>query len=288
MSRHSVYSRLVSRAPGFASLIVAALAAGLTLVPGACHFDRPPPVHPDRPPGSWYVVEKGETLEQIAGRAGVPPEDILEVNGLTRASEITPGRIIYVLEARAAVGPDGQGRTFSGTSSGSTTSGPPGRPAPWPASSPALTATGSLPPGTLMRGALGNGARFRWPLDRSSIGSPFGRRDGRLHEGIDLPAPTGTPVYAAGDGQVVYAGDAIRGYGNLLVVQHEGDLLTVYAHNSQLLVREGDRVAIGQRIALVGQSGRATGPHLHFEVRAGQIPRDPMAYLPHSDPGGAP
>jgi lipoprotein NlpD len=293
----------VSRAPGFASLVVTklaapaklvaliALAGGLALGPVGCHFDRPPPLHPDSPPGAWYVVEKGETLEQIASRAGVPPEDILELNGLSRASDVTPGRIIYVLEARAPAGVDGQGRALAAGGSAlgpGMASGVVGRSEMWPPTPGSSSPSSSLPPGSLMRAALANGARFRWPLDRTNIGSPFGRRDGRLHEGIDLPAPMGTPVYAAGDGQVVYAGDAIRGYGNLLVVQHEGDLLTVYAHNSQLLVREGDRVAIGQRIALVGQSGRATGPHLHFEVRSGQIPRDPMAYLPHSDLGGAP
>jgi murein DD-endopeptidase MepM/ murein hydrolase activator NlpD len=121
---------------------------------------------------------------------------------------------------------------------------------------------------------------FEWPLETVAVGSRFGSRDGRSHEGIDLPAPVGTPVYAAGDGQVIYAGAGIRGYGNLIVVEHAGDLLTVYAHNSELLAREGDKVVTGQRIALVGQSGRASGPHLHFEVRAGQIPRDPMFYLP--------
>jgi murein DD-endopeptidase MepM/ murein hydrolase activator NlpD len=121
---------------------------------------------------------------------------------------------------------------------------------------------------------------FSWPLASVAVGSLFGSRDGRLHEGIDLPAPVGTPVYAAGDGRVIYAGAGIRGYGNLIVVEHAGDLLTVYAHNSALLAREGDKVVTGQRIALVGQSGRASGPHLHFEVRAGQIPRDPMTYLP--------
>jgi murein DD-endopeptidase MepM/ murein hydrolase activator NlpD len=138
-------------------------------------------------------------------------------------------------------------------------------------------------------GPEGAGTRpFRWPLDRPAIGSPFGTRDGHPHEGIDLPAPIGTPVYAAADGQVVYAGDAIRGYGNLLVVQHAGDVMTVYAHNSVLLCRAGDRVTAGQRVALSGQSGRATGPHLHFEVRQGQIPRDPLPYLPASPIGGPP
>jgi murein DD-endopeptidase MepM/ murein hydrolase activator NlpD len=79
---------------------------------------------------------------------------------------------------------------------------------------------------------------------------------------------------------VVYAGSAIRGYGNLIVLKHAGDLLTAYAHNSVLLVSQGQSVRAGDRIALVGQSGHATGPHLHFEVRSGQIPRDPMSYLP--------
>jgi murein DD-endopeptidase MepM/ murein hydrolase activator NlpD len=96
----------------------------------------------------------------------------------------------------------------------------------------------------------------------------------------------GTPVLAAADGQVVYAGAAIRGYGNPVVLQHAGGLLTVYAHNSALLVRVGQVVQAGQRVALSGQSGRATGPHLHFEVRQGQIPRDPMSFLPNQ--GGAP
>jgi murein DD-endopeptidase MepM/ murein hydrolase activator NlpD len=112
------------------------------------------------------------------------------------------------------------------------------------------------------------------------VGSSFGARDGRRHEGIDLPAPTGTPVYAAADGHVAYAGNGVRGYGNMVVLRHAGDLLTVYAHNAVLLVSQGAPVRAGDRIALVGQSGHATGPHLHFEVRAGQIPEDPMPLLP--------
>ncbi len=145
----------------------------------------------------------------------------------------------------------------------------------------------ALPTASVRLSPAGAGG-FRWPLDGVVVGSPFGNRDGRLHEGIDLPAPVGTPVHAAGDGQVIYAGDGIRGYGNLVVIEHAGDLLTVYAHNSEILVREGERVVAGQRIALVGQTGRASGPHLHFEVRSGQIPQNPMTYLPVQSPGGAP
>jgi murein DD-endopeptidase MepM/ murein hydrolase activator NlpD len=226
-------------------------------------------MHPESPPGSWYVVERGETLEQIAARAGVPAEDILELNGLTQASEVRAGRIIYVLAGPGSPAPD-RGATPAES--------------PAPAQRPALAERAApddrrLP--FLASGRLASAeSRFRWPLGTAAIGSPFGTRDGRLHEGIDLPAPIGTPVYAAGDGQVIYAGDGIRGYGHLIVLQHEGDLLTVYAHNAELLVKEGEKVTTGQRIALVGQSGRATGPHLHFEVRAGQVPQDPLSYLP--------
>jgi lipoprotein NlpD len=129
-------------------------------------------------------------------------------------------------------------------------------------------------------------AGFRWPLEQPLLSSPFGKRQGRMHEGIDLAAPTGTTIFAAEGGQVLYAGDAVRGYGNMVVVQHAGDLLTVYAHGSVLLVHTGDRIVAGQEIARVGQSGRATGPHLHFEVRRGQMPQDPLRYLPHL-PAGA-
>jgi murein DD-endopeptidase MepM/ murein hydrolase activator NlpD len=137
-----------------------------------------------------------------------------------------------------------------------------------------------MPPSPALAGAAA--AQFRWPLAtvRIVVASPFGTRDGRPHEGIDLPAPVGTPVFAAADGHVVYAGNGVRGYGNMVVIRHAGDLLTVYAHNSQLLVGQGRPVRAGDRIALVGQSGRATGPHLHFEVRTGQIPRNPMSFLP--------
>src|SRR5437763_7010403 len=200
-------------------------------------------MHPEAPRGHWIVVGEGDTLESLARAAGVPPEDILEVNGLDTPAQVRPGLSLFVLENPPA-----------------------------PAPGPAETA-GTTPP-------------FRWPLTTVAvtIGSPFGARWGKPHEGIDLPAPVGTPVFAAADGRVVYAGHGVRGYGNMIVVKHAGDLLTVYAHNSALLVAQGQPVRAGDRIALVGQSGHATGPHLHFEVRSGQIPRDPMTYLPDALP----
>jgi murein DD-endopeptidase MepM/ murein hydrolase activator NlpD len=202
-------------------------------------------MHPDSLPGSWVVVGPGETLDDLVRRAGVPAEDILELNGLESAAEVQPGRLLFVLGATP----------------------------PAEIATPAQADDAGPGPARLT---------LRWPLTtiRVVVGSPFGARWGKPHEGIDLPAPIGTPVFAAADGRVVYSGSGIRGYGNLVVLKHAGDLLTVYAHNSVLLVSEGQPVRAGDRIALVGQSGQATGPHLHFEVRSGQIPRDPMSYLP--------
>jgi murein DD-endopeptidase MepM/ murein hydrolase activator NlpD len=202
-------------------------------------------MHPSMPPGQWYVVAPGETLDLIARRAGVPAEDILELNGFESAALVKPGALLFVMTAAAP------------------------EPTTAPPAAAAVTDSGSPP-------------ALRWPLTTIHvlIGSPFGARWGKPHEGIDLPAPVGTPVFAAADGRVVYAGAGIRGYGNLIVLKHAGDLLTAYAHNSVLLVSQGQSVRSGDRIALVGQSGHATGPHLHFEVRRGQIPRDPMSYLP--------
>jgi murein DD-endopeptidase MepM/ murein hydrolase activator NlpD len=202
-------------------------------------------MHPSMPPGQWYVVAPGETLDLIARRAGVPAEDILELNGFESAALVKPGTLLFVMAA------------------------------------PAPEAATATPPAAVVTD-VGMAPALRWPLTTIHvlIGSPFGARWGKPHEGIDLPAPVGTPVFAAADGRVVYAGAAVRGYGNLIVLKHAGDLLTAYAHNSVLLVSQGQSVRAGDRIALVGQSGHATGPHLHFEVRSGQIPRDPMSYLP--------
>ena len=264
---------------GGSSAVAAAIGCALAsaaLGLAGCHPDRGRPLHPESPPGAWYVVEPGETLEQIAVRAGVPLEDLLEINGLTRASEVAAGRLIYVLVGPVPGPTDGTG---AGTIRDAPEAGP--RNGPPALARAALRAPGGSTSFPAASVRLGPGASvFQWPLERVALGSAFGNRDGRQHEGIDLPAAAGTPVYAAGDGRVIYAGDGIRGYGNLIVVEHPGDLLTVYAHNSALLAREGDKVVTGQRIALVGQTGRASGPHLHFEVRAGQIPCDPLSYLP--------
>jgi lipoprotein NlpD len=225
-----------------------ALLAACAALCACAHTSRP--LHDDNPPGTWHVVKPGETPAQIAQEAGIPLEDLLEINGLKRGQPLKPGRLIYVLGASPQT---------TAAAANTATSEPPAEPA----------AEGEA-----------SKAPLRWPLARPILTSLFGRRWGRDHEGIDMKAPTGTPVLAAADGEVLYAGDKVRGYGNMVVLQHAGDLLTVYAHNSLLLVHVGDRITAGQEISRVGETGHATGPHLHFEVRRKQEPQDPLQFLP--------
>ena len=117
-----------------------------------------------------------------------------------------------------------------------------------------------------------------WPVE-GKITSKFGPRGGSSHDGLDIAAPLGTPILAAASGKVIYSG-ALRGYGNLVILRHRDGFVTVYAHTQKNLVQEGEFVRGGQTIARVGQTGRASGPHLHFEVRKDNLARNPLRYLP--------
>lgn len=197
---------------------------------------------PHVPAGSWHTARQGESLSQIAGRFAVPLEDLEEINGVHRSDRLPVGTTLFVPRSQRA----------RGESVVSTRRKP----------------TGVAP------------SRLLWPLQGGRISSRFGkRRGGRRHEGLDISAPAGTPVLAAAAGKVIYANSKLRGYGELVVIRHAGDLVTVYAHNRRLLVREGQRVRGGEVIAEVGKTGRATGFHLHFEVRKGDRPVDPLGYV---------
>jgi murein DD-endopeptidase MepM/ murein hydrolase activator NlpD len=124
------------------------------------------------------------------------------------------------------------------------------------------------------------GEALRWPLAKIKVTSEFGRRGRDFHEGVDLRARSGTPVLAAQSGVVLYAGGGIRGYGRLVVIRHAHGLATVYAHNSRLLVKRGQKIRQGQRVALSGATGRCRGPHLHFEVRRDVVALNPLELMP--------
>jgi peptidoglycan hydrolase-like protein with peptidoglycan-binding domain len=119
-----------------------------------------------------------------------------------------------------------------------------------------------------------------WPVPSPVLGDLFGPRGNRFHSGVDLPAPAGTPVYAARGGQVVYAGWRAGGWGFLVTIAHGSGERTMYAHLSRIDVRVGVWVAQGVRVGAVGSTGDASGPHLHFEVRVRGAAVDPLGALP--------
>jgi murein DD-endopeptidase MepM/ murein hydrolase activator NlpD len=135
-----------------------------------------------------------------------------------------------------------------------------------------------------------DGLRLSWPMSKFTITQPFGPSSvlleppygpyAHFHTGVDIAAPLGTPVYAAADGVVVAVGHSAYGYGNYVIVAHGGGIATLYGHLLQTRAAVGQEVARGQLIGLEGQSGLATGPHVHFEVRVNDQVIDPMPYLP--------
>jgi len=123
-----------------------------------------------------------------------------------------------------------------------------------------------------------NSAGLSWPIE-GPVSSTFGPRGKTHHDGIDIAVPRGTAVHAAAAGVVIFTGD-LRGYGNTVILEHPSGLTTVYAHLASIAPATGARVRRGEAIGTVGESGRTTGPNLHFEVRRNRIARDPLAFLP--------
>ena len=241
--------------PGRLAPLVAALVLGCATAPPP----RPPPVpltsaEPHVEPdliGSLHLVKKGETVYRIARTYGIEVRDLMEVNDLADPRQLEVGRELFI---PGAVRP---------------LDVPPLPPGVMPEPEPEPQALPRAPPAD---------PSLRWPL-HGVLYSRFGVRQGQRHDGIDIAAPEGTPVVAAAAGTVVYTGRQ-SGYGAIVILRHQDGLVTLYAHNSEVLVKEGDRVEAGAPIARVGQSGRTTGPHLHFEVRQGTRPRNPLFYLP--------
>ncbi|WP_244296124.1 M23 family metallopeptidase [Pannonibacter phragmitetus] len=124
------------------------------------------------------------------------------------------------------------------------------------------------------------GPMFRWPV-RGRVISEFGSKPGGArNDGINLAVPEGTPVKAAGDGSVIYAGNELQGFGNLVLIRHADGWVSAYAHNSEILVKRGDEVQRGQVISKAGATGNVSQPQVHFELRQGNRPVDPTRYLP--------
>jgi len=213
--------------------------------------------------GHFHRVTAGETLAGLAGRFGVAVVDLEELNQVDRRNAKIAGRTIFIpaknrrSQTASAKSPQHSRLTAA----------------------PGAKANRSTSPPKGGQKSMPKRSRLQWPVSRGALSSKFGHRGGRPHEGIDIAAPAGTAILAAEDGKVIYAGAGVRGYGKMVIVRHRGELVTVYAHNRRNLVQMGTLVQRGQVIAEVGRTGRTSGNHLHFEVRTGEKPRDPLRYV---------
>ena len=271
---------------------------------------------PVAPAAGSHRVAPGETLYRIARAQGTTPEALAALNGIPVSAPLSVGQLL-VLPAGSGAGAASGSSAPRGTLDPAGPEGLPpalaaafeaaGTPAAVPASAAAVpppeigsaeragsggaheshrpgrvesTVLGSLPPTALGPRAPATrkgSSPLQWPL-RGVLYARFGRKGKSPHDGIDLAAPAGTPVRTAAEGSVLFAGPQ-QGYGLLVIVEHAHGLVTVYAHNRDLRVRTGQNVREGQVIATVGESGKTSGPHLHFEVRQDGAPVDPLDLL---------
>jgi murein DD-endopeptidase MepM/ murein hydrolase activator NlpD len=226
------------------------------------------------------AVGAGDSVEAMAARFGIPVEDLVEANGLREWEPVREGSQLFVPDPRGTVWVE-MDEAFAAARRRSVTlgSGPPGqRGTVGPGSTGVTAGAGSAGPGGALEPAPPPGAML-FPVPSGQLASRFGWRNGRPHDGIDILAPEGTPILAAHDGEVIYSGDRVRGYGRLVILRRDDGVLTLYGHCRENLVSEGQRVVRGQVIALVGRTGNASGSHLHFEVRVNEQPDDPDGYL---------
>jgi len=222
---------------------------------------------------AFHSVRKGETLYAIAWAYGVDHKDVAAWNGIRTPYLIYPGQRLRLRGPKRTTARAKSPAPPSAKSSKSTTSTAAPRPAPRTTSPKA----GPISRHGVKRSNADAAKRlvWTWPAQGTVI-KEFG--DGGS-KGLDISGKRGQPVYCAGAGRVVYSGSGLLGYGKLIIVKHNKNYLSAYAHNDKLLVKEGDKVAGGQRIAQMGSSG-VKQVKLHFEIRRDGRPVDPLRYLP--------
>lgn len=198
----------------------------------------------------YYRVQPGDTLHKIARQHDTSVSELMRLNKLSNPDRIEKGQLLRVNAKGGSAPPPG---TSSSKTSGTRT--------------PAMSSSSSS--------AVVKGLKLVWPAD----GTLTQRYNGTSSKGLTIVNKAGTPIKAAAAGSVVYAGNRLRGYGNLVIVQHSGDFLSIYAHNNKLLVKEGQKVSQGQQLADMGSTDRS-GPGLYFELRHRGQPVDPSGALP--------
>ena len=261
------------------------------------------------PPPQVYTVRSGDTLYEISRLFGVNQSEIARTNNLRSPYTLQPGqnlrlpsaarvapKIATVRPSTSSVPHGSSSSAQSASSSSSSTVTPSAKPNETltaqstkakssTGSSKSLSKSSSKPsskPSSSTKTASipkRSSSKFGWPL-RGKVVSSFGPKKNGLHnDGINISAPKGTPVRAAENGVVVYAGSALKGSGNLILLRHDGQWMTAYGHMNGLVAKKGDTIKRGQTIGTVGSSGSVSTPQLHFEVRRGTEALNPKNYL---------
>lgn len=203
-------------------------------------------------PGASVTVQRGDTLYAIARRTGISAQDLSAWNGLSSPNTIYPGQTL---------------RLYPGAAGGGRPTATTARPSVAQAAS--AVATPAAP--------VSSGFTWRWPADGAVVGNFVAGETTK--QGVDIAGASGQAVRAAADGVVVYSGNGLVGYGELIIIKHSEQWLSAYGHNRKRLVNEGQSVKAGQQIAEMGRSGAARDM-LHFEIRYNGKPIDPLLYLP--------
>lgn len=237
--------------------------ASVSAVPGAENAGKP----------GYYTVRPGDSLIRIGLDVGQNWRDLMRWNALENPNKLEIGQVLRVIAPTAEGGVVGAAPVAS---AGGVVAQPlpAARPAPVPVPSAAGPAVPYPPPPAVAKPAE-DGVSFIWPTD----GAVLAGFDDLKNKGVDIAGKAGQPVLAAADGRVVYAGAAVRGFGNLIILKHSNTLLSAYAHNQALLVKEDQAVKQGQKIAEMGSSD-ADRVKLHFEIRRQGKPVDPVKLLP--------
>ncbi|MBR0758176.1 LysM peptidoglycan-binding domain-containing M23 family metallopeptidase [Bradyrhizobium jicamae] len=236
-------------------------------------------------PSNVHVVNKGDTLISIAHQHRIPVAELARANNMDQTARLSLGMKLTVPGAKtAAVAPAAPVAAPAPVAAA---------PAPkmvantqqqsarlvQPTANVEEPAAAAEAPAVKSSEATGALPTFRWPV-RGKVVTGYGAKtNGKSNDGINVAVPEGTPVKAAEDGVVAYSGNELKGYGNLVLVRHSNGYVTAYAHASELMVKRGDTIKRGQVIAKSGQSGEVSSPQLHFEIRKGSSPVDPLQFL---------
>ncbi len=234
------------------------------------------PAQPAPPKETVYKAASGDTLIGIARKYNVALPELAKANNVAPNHRVTPGDSImvpagYRIEPQLASTPKIE----------KPQTAPPQTVASIPPQRANIATPEPTAPETAAKTAEPAGAMptFRWPVHGRVISSFGARVNGQPNDGINVAVPEGTAVKSAEDGVVAYAGNELKGFGNLVLVRHANGYVSAYAHASEIAVKRGDNVKRGQVIAKAGQTGNVTSPQLHFEIRKGSTPVDPTQFL---------